>query len=145
MNFFESFCDELSKLGQEFEPNSTLDESQDSPYPNESDQRSVPEQIVEEGRAGSPEPDAAAGFAASDIRDRFTGMMSSTEGRHKIRSVYDKFNDEINGIVAARKSYTRALLRSRRQLLGPSPTPRTDLKSMLFENEPLVFETSFSK
>lgn len=151
MTFFDAFTDELKKMAEEMEPNGDFacgDDLQPGPdyaYPDEGDERSTPEQIVEEGRAGSPVPTAIAGFASPSTRDRLTSLMNETEGRQKIRSVYDSFRDQINGVVGVRKALTRGLLRSRRDIFGPSPTPRKDLNNILFKDDVTAFETSFAR
>lgn len=151
MTFFDAFTDELKKIAEEFEPNEDVspgDDTQSAPeydYPNDNDERSVPEQIVEEGRAGSPVPTAIAGFASPSTRDRLTGLMHETEGRQKIRTVYDSFRDQINDVVGVRKALTRGLLRSRRDIFGPSSTPRKDLNNVLFKDDVTAFEASFAR
>lgn len=151
MTFFDAFTDELKKLAEELEPNDeapTGDDTQSQPeyaYPDNNDERSIPEQIIEEGRAGSPVSTAIAGFASPSTRDRLTRLMNETEGRQKIRSVYDSFRDQINDVVGVRKALTRGLLRSRRDIFGPSSTPRKDLNSVLFKDDVTAFETSFAR
>ena len=100
----------------------------------------VPEEVPEM----NPEPEVpdqeAAGtvgdLASSESRRHLTGLLGTTEGRQEVRQDLERLRDRANDAIQERKALTRGLLRARRGTHAPSPTPRSDLKDLLYGGEP---------
>lgn len=141
MDMFEAFADELMKialgLGDDPDPQTMAEGGEEPQHKQEPD-------VLEEGDAGSPDDDAVGGFASSETRRHLSGLLKGTEGREEIRNNYRFLRDKANEIIRVRKALTRGLLRSRRDLFGPSATPRTDLRRLLYDDEP-YYEATYAQ
>jgi hypothetical protein len=116
-SFTNGFFDELKKIAFD-----TLEET-----PPECE--SLPEVPSEPG-------DAVGDLASSESRRRLGGLLGTTEGRQEVRQDLDRLREQANELITKRRALTRGLLRARRELYGPSPTPRNDLRDLLYGGEP---------
>jgi hypothetical protein len=100
--------------------------------------------ILEEPPEPAPEPEVpdpeAAGavgdLASSESRRHLTSLLGTTEGRQEVRQNLERLRDQAHRSIQERRALTRGLLRARRDAHGPSPTPRSDLKDLLYGGEP---------
>lgn len=127
MSFAVAFMSELEKLAAEASI-SEADMSGQQPERQEPDSSEVP-------RDSAP---PLGDFASTDARTSLQDMMSSVEGRNKIREAYSSLRSKVDAVVGERKAFTRSLLRARREIFGPSASPRQDLRRLLYKDEPFL-------
>lgn len=122
--FSNAFFDEVLKIAEEL----TLDTGTPrfmAGLPSEGEPQS------------SSEPEGTAGeMASSENRRRLSELLETTEGRKEIRDRLESLRSDANRLIDHRKSYTRGLIRAHRSIYGPSPTPRKDLRDLLYGDEP---------
>ena len=97
----------------------------------------VPPEATPEPEVPDPEAAGAAGdLASSESRRHLTSLLGTTEGRQEVRQDLERLRDRANQAIQERRALTRGLLRARRSAHGPSPTPRSDLRDLLYGGEP---------
>jgi len=75
--------------------------------------------------------------AGADARNSFEKMLGSSEGRQSIRMVMDRLRDRATHLEDFKKAFVRSLLRARSDVYGASPSPREDLRKILYNDTDL--------
>jgi hypothetical protein len=86
---------------------------------------------------GFSEKSPVGDLAGADARNSFEKMLGSSEGRQSIRMVMDRLRERATHLDDFKKAFVRSLLRARSDVYGPSPSPRDDLRKVLYNETDL--------
>lgn len=86
---------------------------------------------------GFSESSPVGDLGGAGARNSFEKMLGSSEGRQSIRMVMDRLRERSTHLEGFKQAFVRSLLRARRDVFGPSPTPRSDLRKMLYNDTDL--------
>jgi hypothetical protein len=129
-SMIRGFCARLEKLGFE------LDDVEVSRLAPTTEQPPAGQPEAAADQAGSSEQTVGAvgDLGGAGARVSFEKMLGSSEGRQSIRTVMDRMRDQATKLDGFKKAFVRSLLRARRDVFGPSPSPRSDLRKMLYND-----------
>jgi hypothetical protein len=127
MNFYDAFLDEMAKLGEDSAGSPDMDQ-----------QEFTPPTAEQPAGPASPGSETAGDFAGADSRRELQGMLGSTEGRQEIRKAFTGLRSKIDELVGVRKAFNRGLVRAHREIFGPTATPNSDLRRLLYKEEPFA-------
>lgn len=105
--------------------------------PSESIFEKAPETTQPSTSEASPVGPAGS-LGSLGVRQSLEERLESADGRRSIRSVLTHLRQRDEETVGLRRAFTRALLRAHRNTAGPSPTPRRDLRDLLYRKEPFA-------
>jgi len=105
--------------------------------PSESIFEKAPETTQPSASEASPVGPAGS-LGSLGVRQSLEERLESADGRRSIRSVLTHLRQRDEETVGLRRAFTRALLRAHRNTSGPSPTPRRDLRDLLYHKEPFA-------
>lgn len=125
------FATEILKISEDVSDNSA-NESVDSPeIPSESIFSDVAPPVPDV----APELPPAASTGTLEARDNLTGMLQTPHGRTGIKDVLGGIRLRSNELASFKQAFTRALVRSYKMINGATPTPRKDIRALLFGQE----------
>lgn len=142
MTFYDSFRDELRKIGEEAGLVPLLEEDQDpgSNVVETPQDGGVEQPAVAEGQEGSePLKDAVPAppvgdLASTGARTALQGMLKTEQGKRAIRETFNKLDRKAEEVASLKKAFTRGLLRARREVYGPAHDPVQNLNEILEGN-----------
>jgi hypothetical protein len=135
------FVTEISKLAGEF-PDDDPGAVDDVPEGRRMESSpEIPQESIFSDVTPGPvrEPDVAppvGPVSSFEARQNMEHSLQTTEGRRSIRDVLNDIRLRGEGLRGLKRAFTRTLTRSYRSIYGPTPTPRKDLRALLFTDEP---------
>lgn len=134
------FATEICKIAGEF-PDDDPGAVDDVPEGRRMESTGVPEESIYSDVTPGPvrnddvaPPVTPAG--SFDTRQEVEDKLQTVEGRRSIRDVLNDIRLRGEGLRGLKRAFTRTLTRSYRSIYGPTPTPRKDLRALLFTDEP---------
>lgn len=136
MIFYDSFRDELLKIGMEEGVLEAQEDACPGPDAVETPQDGGMEEPSATESPGLREDEASVAdsvgdLASSDARRALEGMLKTEQGKRSIRETFNSLDRKSQEVSTLKGALTRGLLRARREAYGPVRDPVRNLNEIL--------------